>query len=70
VYHQRLPTGDYQITTHKIQVFDEPDQTVERQLLPQLPGGETNDDEDANAKKDNDNLLAAFTMKKKIQNGH
>ena len=56
----------YQITAHKIQVFDEFDQAVERRLLPQLPGGDTNDNENANGNK-NDDLLTTFSAKKNIR---
>ena len=35
-------------------------------LIPQLPGGETNDNENAKARKTND-LLTTFTTKKKIR---
>jgi hypothetical protein len=60
-----LDKDSYQITAHKIQVFfDESDQPVEPRLIPKLPGGETNDDENAKINKDNDD---AFTMKKKIR---
>ena len=56
----------YQITAHKIQVYDESDQPVEPRLLPQLPGARDDDNDDTNPKKEVD-LLAAFTAKKKLK---
>jgi hypothetical protein len=49
-----------------IQIFDKSDQAVEHRLIPQLPGGETDDNENAKARK-TDDLLATFTMKKKLR---
>jgi hypothetical protein len=62
-----LTSQIYQITAHKIQVFNESDQSVEPRLIPQLPGGETNNDGNAKMNKDSDDLLAAFTAKKKMR---
>jgi hypothetical protein len=56
-----LASQIYQITTHKIQVFNESNQSVKPRLIPQLPGGKTNDDEHAKMNKDSDDLLAAFS---------
>ena len=50
---------------HKIQIFNKSDQAVEHRLIPQLPGGETDDNENAKAGK-TDDLLTTFTTKKKI----
>jgi hypothetical protein len=63
-----LPFQIYQITAHKIQVFDESDRTTEPRLIPQLPGGATDEDENAKTKK-NDDLLTTFTAKEKNQDG-
>ena len=56
----------YQITAHKIQVYDESDRPVEPRLLPQFPGGQDDNDDDTNPKKEVD-LLAAFMAKKKLK---
>jgi hypothetical protein len=56
----------YQITTHKIQIFDKSDQAVEHQLIPQLPSGQTDDNENTKTRK-TDNLPTTFTMKKKLR---
>jgi hypothetical protein len=50
-------------------VFNESDQAVEQGFLLQFPEAETNDNENANTKKTDDNLLSAFHCKEKIQNG-
>ena len=57
-------TQIYQITTHKIQIFDKSNHAVKQQLIPYLPSGEIDDNENAKARKMED-LLVAFGMTKK-----
>ena len=58
----------YQITAHKIQIFDKSDQAVEQRFVPLLPAGGTDDDDNGKA-KDTEDLLTTFNTKKK-ENGH
>jgi len=62
--HLTHPFQIYQITAHKIQVFNESNQAVKHQLLPQLPGGKTDHNQNASGEK-NDDLLTAFSTKRK-----
>ena len=54
----------YQITAHKIQIFDKSDQAVEQRFVPLLPAGGTDDDDNGKA-KDTEDLLTTFNTKKK-----
>lgn len=64
-----LTSQIYQITAHKIQILDKSDQVVEQQLVPQLPGGKTDDNKNTKARK-MEGLVTTFSMKKKSQDGH
>jgi hypothetical protein len=50
------PRQVYQITTHKIQVYDESDERVERRYVPSLPG-KRNEGQD---ERKGDDILANF----------
>ena len=58
----------YQITAHKIQIFDKSDQAVEQRFIPLFPAAGTDDDDDGKARNTED-LLTTFNTKKK-ENGH
>ena len=48
-------------------MFNESDQAVEQWFLPQFPEAKTNDNKNANIKKTDNDLLSAFTAKKKFR---
>jgi len=56
------------LSNHRTQNSDiqQSDQAVEHWLIPQLPSGKTDDNENAKARK-TDDLLATFTTKKKLR---
>ena len=54
----------FEITAHKIQIFDKSDQAVEQRFVPLLPAGGTDDNDNGKAKNTED-LLTMFNTKKK-----
>ena len=55
----------YQITAHKIQIFDKSDQAVEQQFIPLLPAAGTDDDDNGKARNTEDLLTTLKNQKKR-----